>query len=126
MYDPHKTLDWALALRRAGNREGLARELLQMLLDSLPQAALEVRQIIQGAKDLSPLSVVHKIHGASLCSGLPRLTSICRQIEVQLRGGLPGNLLMPEWFELLDEIDNTDKISRQWLSSSRETDLPTK
>ena len=43
-----RTLDWQLALRQSANKEMLARDLLQMLVNFLPQVSERVNAIGQG------------------------------------------------------------------------------
>jgi two-component system sensor histidine kinase BarA len=110
-----KTLDWPLALRQSANKEALANDLLQMLLDFLPQVSNRVTAITQGEKDADILALIHKLHGSCSYSGVPRLKQLCFYIEQQLRKNASTAELEPEWLELLDEIDNVTREAKAHL-----------
>lgn len=114
---PAITLDWQLALRQSANKELLARDLLQMLVDFLPQVSERVNAVAQGEADPDILSLIHKLHGSCSYSGVPRLKQLCFYVEQQLRKNVPANELEPEWLELLDEIDNVTRAAQLHLKS---------
>ncbi len=116
-YQPASTLDWQLALRQSANKESLARDLLQMLVDFLPQVSERVNAVAQGESDPDILSLIHKLHGSCSYSGVPRLKQLCFYIEQQLRKNVPANELEPEWLELLDEIENVTRAAQLHLRS---------
>lgn len=112
---PMSTLDWQLALRQSANKEDLARDLLQMLVDFLPQVTERVNAVAQGEPDEDILSLIHKLHGSCSYSGVPRLKQLCFYLEQQLRKNIPASELEPEWFELLDEIENVTREAQLHL-----------
>ncbi len=112
---PMSTLDWQLALRQSANKEDLARDLLQMLVDFLPQVTERVNAVAQGKPDEDILSLIHKLHGSCSYSGVPRLKQLCFYLEQQLRKNIPASDLEPEWFELLDEIENVTREAQLHL-----------
>ncbi|WP_369788956.1 two-component sensor histidine kinase BarA [Rouxiella sp. WC2420] len=116
-----KTLDWALALRQSANKEGLANDLLQMLIDFLPEVSGRVNAIIQGEKDDSIVALIHKLHGSCSYSGVPRLKQLCFYIEQQLRKNASNEELEPEWLELLDEIGNVTREAKAHLDKRNNT-----
>ncbi len=103
--DPPLSLDWPLALRQAANKEDLARDLLQMLVEFLPQVCERVKALLDGESDEGILDLIHKLHGSCSYSGVPRLKQLCFYLEQQLRQGVSSSDLEPEWLELLDEIE---------------------
>ncbi|TQI78883.1 Hpt sensor hybrid histidine kinase [Serratia fonticola] len=103
--EPPLSLDWPLALRQAANKEDLARDLLQMLVDFLPQVNDRVKALLDGGPDEGILDLIHKLHGSCSYSGVPRLKQLCFYLEQQLRQGVSSSDLEPEWLELLDEIE---------------------
>ena len=106
-----------MALRQAANKEDLARDLLQMLLEFLPQVKTQVEAALSGHQDASIVDVIHKLHGSCSYSGLPRLKRLCRYIEQQLRHQIAVGDLEPEWMELLDEIANVEQAAREKLAN---------
>ncbi|WJV61796.1 two-component sensor histidine kinase BarA [Pectobacteriaceae bacterium CE70] len=110
------SLDWELAKRQAANKPELARDLLIMLLDFLPQVRQQVETMLNGHKVDHIVDLVHKLHGSCSYSGVPRLKQICHCLEQQLREGADILELEPEWLELLDEITNVDIAARRHLT----------
>ncbi|CAI0971298.1 Signal transduction histidine-protein kinase BarA [Serratia quinivorans] len=109
------SLDWPLALRQAANKPDLAHDLLQMLLDFLPQVSERVQAILDGTPDDGILDLIHKLHGSCSYSGVPRLKQLCFYLEQQLRQGVSNDELEPEWLELLDEIELVSQAARAHL-----------
>jgi two-component system sensor histidine kinase BarA len=112
---PPLSLDWPLALRQAANKPDLAHDLLQMLLDFLPQVSERVQAILDGTPDDGILDLIHKLHGSCSYSGVPRLKQLCFYLEQQLRQGVSNDELEPEWLELLDEIELVSQAARTHL-----------
>jgi two-component system sensor histidine kinase BarA len=112
---PLLSLDWPLALRQAANKPDLAHDLLQMLLDFLPQVSERVQAILDGSPDDGILDLIHKLHGSCSYSGVPRLKQLCFYLEQQLRQGVSNEELEPEWLELLDEIELVSQAARAHL-----------
>ncbi|CAI1135788.1 Signal transduction histidine-protein kinase BarA [Serratia quinivorans] len=112
---PLLSLDWPLALRQAANKPDLAHDLLQMLLDFLPQVSERVQAILDGTPDDGILDLIHKLHGSCSYSGVPRLKQLCFYLEQQLRQGVSNDELEPEWLELLDEIELVSQAARTHL-----------
>ncbi|CAI1067006.1 two-component sensor histidine kinase BarA [Serratia quinivorans] len=112
---PPLSLDWPLALRQAANKPDLAHDLLQMLLDFLPQVSERVQAILDGTPDDGILDLIHKLHGSCSYSGVPRLKQLCFYLEQQLRQGVSNEELEPEWLELLDEIELVSQAARAHL-----------
>ncbi|PVZ85711.1 two-component sensor histidine kinase BarA [Serratia sp. S1B] len=110
-------LDWSLALRQAANKEDLARDLLQMLVEFLSQVSERVKALLDGESDEGILDLIHKLHGSCSYSGVPRLKQLCFYLEQQLRQGVSSHDLEPEWLELLDEIELVKTEARFQLGS---------
>ncbi|MEH2922482.1 two-component sensor histidine kinase BarA [Samsonia erythrinae] len=110
--DSQLSLDWALAQQQAANKPELARDLLQMLLDFLPEVRQKVENELNGQTDENIIELIHKLHGSCSYSGVPRLKRICRYLEQQLSKGIHASELEPEWLELLDEIENVNKAAQ--------------
>lgn len=111
-------IDWPLAIRQAANKEDLAKDLLTMLLAFMPQVTDRVQAILAGTDDDDILNLIHKFHGSCACSGVPRLKQLCMTIEQQLRQQTDLQDLQPEWFELLDEIENVRYAAKSYLGAA--------
>ncbi|KNC65238.1 hypothetical protein AC626_24375, partial [Pseudoalteromonas rubra] len=66
-------LDWELALQRAGNKPELALEMLDMLLQSVPETLEQLNGSAQQEDTQTLLTVIHKFHGACCYTGVPTL-----------------------------------------------------
>ncbi|WP_448622525.1 two-component sensor histidine kinase BarA [Dickeya fangzhongdai] len=112
------SLDWDLALRQAASKPDLARDLLAMLLDFLPDVRKQVDAVLAGNSPDNLVDIIHKLHGSCSYSGVPRLKQICHYLEQSLRKGLSADELEPEWLELMDEMTNVEKAARKRLEAS--------
>ncbi|HBV38134.1 MAG TPA: two-component sensor histidine kinase BarA [Erwinia sp.] len=127
-YVPHETpspaapralaasLDWELALRQAANKPDLARDLLQMLVDFLPEVQKKVESYREEGDVNALRDIIHKLHGSASYSGVPRMKQLCQQLEQSLRDGLAIADIEPELFELLDEMQNVARLARKKLT----------
>ncbi|MGP3593428.1 two-component sensor histidine kinase BarA [Vagococcus sp. WN89Y] len=109
------TLDWPLALRQAAGKTDLARDMLRMLVEFLPEIRNMVEEQLVGEAPQGLLEAVHKLHGSCGYSGVPRLKKLCQLLEQQLRSGVPPEDLEPEFLELLDEMDNVAREARRLI-----------
>jgi two-component system sensor histidine kinase BarA len=113
--NPNTTLDWQLALRQAAGKNDLARDMLQMLLDFLPEVRNKIEEQLVGENPEGLVDMIHKLHGSCGYSGVPRMKNLCQLIEQQLRSGSKEEELEPEFLELLDEMDNVAREAKRLL-----------
>lgn len=71
--NPNTTLDWQLALRQAAGKNDLARDMLQMLLDFLPEVRNRIEEQLVGENPEGLVDMIHKLHGSCGYSGVPRM-----------------------------------------------------
>ncbi|PTP97768.1 two-component sensor histidine kinase BarA [Vibrio sp. ZF 223] len=115
----HKNIiiDWQAAMRQAANKEDLARDMLQMLVDFIPEVYEAADKAIEDSdypvEEL--IHIIHKMHGSSSYSGVPRLKSVCATIEKELRSGTSVEDIEPELFELQDELDKVQATAIHYL-----------
>lgn len=111
-------IDWSLALKQAAGKEDLAKEMLQLLVNYLPDVIQVVNQAQQDDQyaldDL--LHHIHKLHGSCSYSGTPSLKSICATLEQMLRSGSRVSDIEPELFELQDEMEKLLSEAPQYLN----------
>ncbi|EDG5178382.1 two-component sensor histidine kinase BarA, partial [Salmonella enterica subsp. enterica serovar Derby] len=115
IFNPNATLDWQLALRQAAGKPDLARDMLQMLIDFLPEVRNKIEEQLVGENPNGLVDLVHKLHGSCGYSGVPRMKNLCQLIEQQLRSGVHEEELEPEFLELLDEMDNVAREAKKIL-----------
>ncbi|WP_060982691.1 two-component sensor histidine kinase BarA [Vibrio splendidus] len=115
----HKNIiiDWQAAMKQAANKEDLARDMLQMLVDFIPEVYEAADKAIEDSdypvEEL--IHIIHKMHGSSSYSGVPRLKSVCATIEKELRSGTSVEDIEPELFELQDELDKVQATAIHYL-----------
>ncbi|WP_026042342.1 two-component sensor histidine kinase BarA [Pantoea sp. A4] len=113
--DLNASLDWNLALRQAANKPELARDLLQMLLDFLPEVQEKVTRYMDENKVNGLREIIHKLHGSASYSGVPRMKQLCHQLEKELLKASDIDDLEPELLELLDEMQNVARAAEALL-----------
>ena len=117
----NKIIDWPLALKRAGNKEELAKEMLKGLVQSLPETKVNISEALT-SQDLEQLKVlIHKLNGACCYSGVPSLGRVTHQIETDLKSGVTIDDLEPEFFEFFEHIDNVLKQAFEMFNNSSDT-----
>ncbi|MDL5029661.1 MULTISPECIES: two-component sensor histidine kinase BarA [Vibrio] len=120
----HKNIiiDWQAAMKQAANKEDLARDMLQMLVDFIPEVYETADKAIEDSdypvEEL--IHIIHKMHGSSSYSGVPRLKSVCATIEKELRSGTSVEDIEPELFELQDELDKVQATAIHYLKPARD------
>ncbi|KGK09213.1 two-component sensor histidine kinase BarA [Vibrio navarrensis] len=111
-------IDWQAALKQSANKEDLAKDMLRMLTEFIP----DVEQVVEQALDDSQyprdelIHVIHKLHGSSSYCGVPRLKSLCATLEHALRSGVELAELEPELFELQDEMAKVTATAQFYLN----------
>lgn len=113
---PVTVIDWPLALQRAAGKTALAKEMLERLLDSLPEVQRSLNGPLLPELHQNILHQVHKLHGSCAYCGVPQLQQCCQRLEKALRHQADPRQLEPEIFELLDETEKLLKAGKQWLA----------
>ncbi|NHB90602.1 ATP-binding protein [Photorhabdus cinerea] len=110
-------IDWQLALQQAAGKEQLALDMLQMLVNLLPDIKAMTEKVLSGEMVEDYPQQIHKLHGSCCYSGVPRLKALCQVIEQQLQKGVPSTDIEPELLELTDEIDNVHTAAQKILNN---------
>ncbi|WP_245335231.1 two-component sensor histidine kinase BarA [Shewanella sp. WXL01] len=111
-FDVH-TLNWELCLSQANQKPDLAFDMLKMLMESIPETMNNIEQSFAEHQSEQLLQAVHKLHGASCYSGVPRTQKLCQEIESALKQKTPINDIEPEILELLDELTKVESAAQQ-------------
>lgn len=110
------SFDWSLALQQSAGKEDLAKEMLSMLVNEFAEIRVQADKALQGDIDnVHFAQIIHKFHGGCSYSGVPKLKNIAGIIEKELKQGITPDLLEPELFELLDELDNVQREAQAYL-----------
>lgn len=112
-----ESIDWTIALKQSAGKEDLAKEMLQMLIEFIPEVNGWIEKALEGDSSAEELcQYIHKLHGSSSYCGVPRLKKLCNLIETSLRQEQLIADIEPELFELQDEMEKVTKDAQQWLS----------
>lgn len=114
--EPNKDIDWPLALKRASNKEDLAKDMLSGLIKSLPETKVSINDAIYCQDIALVKTLVHKLNGACCYSGVPNLGNIIHQIETQLKQGTSLDELEPEFLEFYEHIDNLIEAASSFIN----------
>ncbi len=111
------SIDWDAALKQSANKVDLAKDMLQMLVDFIPEVEEIVEQALEQEdfprEDL--IQVIHKLHGSSSYCGVPALKQLCATLEQALRSGASIDDIEPEIFELQDEMTKVIATAKRYL-----------
>jgi two-component system sensor histidine kinase BarA len=83
-------IDLELGARLAGNKLDFAKELLLLLVKSLPNDVLEIQQAYENNNNQQLKRLVHKLHGATAYCGAPRLMNVLAEFETALKKMRPS------------------------------------
>ena len=108
-------IDWELALRLAGNKHDLAKEILDLFVKMLPDDLSAINQLHQTQNHSELLRRVHKLHGAICYCGVPRLKNIIARIEIELKNNIVLNLPF-----LLDQFNSEANLVLEHYSTHTE------
>lgn len=97
-----------LSLEKTQNKPELAKDMLQMLLDSLADMQSAITQYWQSGNLKELQEVVHKLHGGCCYCGVPALTEICARIDGKLQNDNHEDLQadMDLLFARINELNN--------------------
>ncbi|WP_232824630.1 ATP-binding protein [Algibacillus agarilyticus] len=85
-------IDWSLALKMAANKHDVAMEMLHMLVETFPEIRKELDQARYKHDTVELLRLIHKFHGSTCYTGVPKLKSLSFSLESQLKKGVMVNL----------------------------------
>tara|TARA_R110001583_G_scaffold174519_3_gene328956 strand:- start:374 stop:3175 length:2802 start_codon:yes stop_codon:yes gene_type:complete len=100
-----KIIDWPLALKKTGGKEDLAKEMLIGLIDGLPENKKNISSALTKQDSSQLKRLMHKLNGTCCYTGVPNLTTVCQEIETQLKKEVSLDNLEPEFFEFFEQID---------------------
>ncbi|MBU2426965.1 MAG: two-component sensor histidine kinase BarA [Gammaproteobacteria bacterium] len=110
-----RQLDWELALHCAAGKIDLAKEMLQIFLQSLPPTLSELELLVRTDQVEPLIQLVHKLHGATCYVGAPQLKQLTELLETELKQGKTVVQLEPELFELQDRLQSLLQEAQHWV-----------
>jgi len=103
--EDNKIIDWELGAQLAGGKREIAKDMLQMLTNELPQNLQDITQAVQ-AQDYPTLKrLVHKLRGGTCYCGVPRLKIAADNLDAVLKANQFDNVDALA-AELCQEINN--------------------
>jgi len=109
-WDNLPIIDWELGHRLAGNQKDLAKDMLGMLIDNLPQNISVIHQLHIEHNYTGLKQQIHKLHGAVVYCGTPRLKSILAQLNTFLK-----NCIQHEIDYLIEQLKTEVKtLLNEW------------
>lgn len=102
------------AVRRAAGQKKIAKEMLSLLLASVP----EVQEAIASLSYVKPeklAGLVHKFAGGAACCGIMDARKLSNTIESAIRSGHSPKDVEPELFELDDMLEKIKAGAPKWL-----------
>lgn len=109
-----RLFDPAGAVRRAAGQKKIAKEMLTLLLASVP----EVQEAIASLSTVKPerlAGLVHKFAGGAACCGIMDARKLSNTIESSIRSGHSPKDVEPELFELDDMLEKIKAEAPRWL-----------
>ena len=106
--------DPAGAVRRAAGQKKIAKEMLSLLLASVP----EVQEAIASLSSVKPeklAGLVHKFAGGAACCGIMDARKLSNTIESAIRSGHSPKDVEPELFALDDMLEKIKAGAPKWL-----------
>ncbi|NVK22101.1 MAG: two-component sensor histidine kinase BarA [Kangiellaceae bacterium] len=110
-----QSLDWELSLKLANNNSQLAKDMLQMLVETNQETSQSIHAAYQAQDFEQLLYHVHKLHGASCYVGTPKLKHLSYQYETKLKKQ-QYNQLETLHVDLLEELDIINEQSADYLA----------
>lgn len=97
-------IDWQYSLKMAGNNADIAKEMLSLLVKSLPEDLLEIKQLAMDKNDSLLARKLHQFQGGVSYCGVPRL----KQVIIDFQSALKKNGLSigTEYLALLESEVN--------------------
>ncbi|MFZ5757510.1 MAG: ATP-binding protein [Pseudomonadota bacterium] len=114
-----EVVDLAASVVLAGGKPALARDMLQLLAQSLAADRRDIPALAAGTDGEALLARVHKLHGATRYVGTPALRQAVNEFETVLKGALARGA--PDWLaltpplgRLIGEMEAVD----HWLAAN--------
>jgi len=97
-------LDWDLAIRLAGNKQELAKEMLAFFIKILPEEFSGIKLASDKNNRTELKRRLHKLYGALCYCGLPRLKKALSELEKEVK--VDNDKMIPQLFANLEHEVN--------------------
>ena len=123
MSDNIKIFDVELALKRSASKKDIAKEMLEGLVNSLPETSDKIQVAINQNKLTEIKQLIHKLNGICCYTGTPNLAKATNQLETQLKNGSTLESLEPEFFEFFDHIEQVIFIAPEAIKQLDDSNI---
>ena len=117
---PEATLDYDKAVKLVGGKEDLVKELVQMLVNSLPEEFAKLQEAYQKQEWGVIQMIAHKLKGGAAYCAAERLAVACGNLETYFKSA-KTELREKLYGQLLHEIENIERMSDGLDQSSLES-----
>ena len=100
-------LDPEEGLQLAAGKADLARDMLKMLLDGLPDDSRAISAALTAGDHAALRELIHKLHGASRYCGVPQLRACCQAAETRLKKGDESDAAVIAVLEAIERLRDT-------------------
>jgi len=120
-HNDNEHINWQESLEQAMGKEDLARDMLQMLIDSIPQNIVNIEEAMRTLEVDNLLKIIHKLHGACCYTGVPQLKTLAHSIETALKKHTDIGNIEPELLEILDELQLVATVGTNLLNQTSDS-----
>ncbi|NRA55707.1 MAG: two-component sensor histidine kinase BarA [Gammaproteobacteria bacterium] len=120
-HNDNEHINWQESLEQAMGKEDLARDMLQMLIDSIPQNIVNIEEAMRTLEVDNLLKIIHKLHGACCYTGVPQLKTLAHSIETALKRHTDIGNIEPELLEILDELQLVATVGTNLLNQTSDS-----
>lgn len=98
--------DWQQAVDKANGNESIANDMFYDFLGQLPEAFQAIKKAADGNDWKEMQAQVHRLHGASCYTGVPKLQYLCAECEKLLKEGKSesASMCLPAMQETMDAL----------------------
>ena len=80
-----KSFDWDLLLQQTGRKEAIAKEILALFMQDLPNLQEQINSAFQNKQFKNLAEILHKLNGACSYCGMPKLKKLAQELELAIK-----------------------------------------
>jgi len=115
--ESEKLINIAQSLSLAKNKPALARDMLSMLLESLPKTQSDINTFLAEGNHKELQEVIHKLHGGCCYCGVPRLKKYSEELDAKLQSAQQNNETPPMLEEKIAHLNTVIDEMLAWKES---------
>jgi Signal transduction histidine kinase len=115
--ESEKLINIQLSLELAKNKPDLARDMLNMLLDSLPVTRTNIETYLSEGNHKELQEAIHKLHGGCCYCGVPRLKKYSAELDAKMQSALEKDEVTPLLEEKVAHLLSVINQQLEWQAS---------